>query len=194
MSKKPHGRPTDCTPEITQKIAEAYRRGLFETTIAGLFGKSVTTLKSWRERGEKGEEPFLTYLLTTKKAEAEWESESVNEINQATQDKYDEVGKLLRKGEWQARAWLLERRYQSRYGRYNTKIKIDHIVNDSMSDMEKLKSLADSIISQTAEGELSIESANLMLSAIENRRKLIETMEHEQRLKEIGEQLKKLGA
>lgn len=188
------GRPNECTPELTKQIADFYRRGLFEVTIAGLIGKSVTTLKTWRERGEKGEEPYLSYLLTTKRAEAEWEQESVASIEQAAQDKFDEVDKLLRKGEWQARAWLLERRYQTRYGRYNTRVKVDQPTDQSLTDSERLTKLANNVIDQAVTGEMPVEAANLMISAIDNRRKLIETCDHEQRIKATEEALKQRGS
>lgn len=185
-----NGRPTECTPDVIYRIAELFRRGLFELTIAGLVGISVSSLKNWRKWGEDGREPYLTYLTTVQKAEAEWEAESVSDIEKASQDKFDELDKLLRKGEWQARAWLLERRYQTRYGRYNTRVKVDQPIDDSLTDAERLTKLANNVIDQAMTGEMPVEAANLLINAIDNRRKLIETCDHEQRIKATEQALK----
>lgn len=71
------GRPTKCTPEVTGKVADAIRDGLYAESAATLAGIGERTYYSWMKRGEAGDEPYVQFRLAVKKAEAEAEAAGV---------------------------------------------------------------------------------------------------------------------
>ena len=99
-------RPTRCTPEVTQRVADAIRGGNYANVAARYAGIGERTFYKWMERAASGEEPFVQFQQAIKEAEAAAEVRNMALIQQAAQA-----------GTWQASAWYLERRYPSRYGR-----------------------------------------------------------------------------
>lgn len=97
------GRPTACTPERIERVLEATRKGLPRRVAAQCAGVTATTLYEWLARGRRGEAPYSDLADRIKPVEAEGE-ESLVDIIRAAAPK-----------QWQAAAWLLERRYQDRY-------------------------------------------------------------------------------
>ena len=98
-------RPTKLDEHMEERILTAIRAGNYPTTAARMAGIHATTLASWRERGELGQEPFCSFLERMEKARAEGEVSLVARIAQAGRET------------WQANAWLLERQYPDRWGR-----------------------------------------------------------------------------
>ena len=99
------GRPTKLTPELQERFVAYVRAGNYIETVCAACGISTPTYYSWRERAEAGEEPFLGFLSAVKEAESNAEMEAVEGI-------------LTHAAEtWQAFAWYLERRHQSRWKR-----------------------------------------------------------------------------
>ncbi len=105
------GRPTSLTPETQAAIVDALRAGNYRVTAAAAAGVHRNTLINWERRGEEGEEPFASFLCAMQKAEAEAEMELVAEIRNAQPAVPEVRGADL----WQTRAWMLERRYASRW-------------------------------------------------------------------------------
>lgn len=99
-------RPTRCTPEVTQRVADAIRGGNYANVAAQYAGIGESTYYEWLQRGREGESPFAEFAEAIKEAEAQAEVRNMALIQQAAQA-----------GTWQASAWYLERRYPSRYGR-----------------------------------------------------------------------------
>lgn len=113
------GRPTLCTPEVVNEIADAIKGGMSYEDAAALAGISRATLQNWKARAkaenerlqEKGarirkkEQVFVDFLDTLKRAELEGKQYLLTIIANAG------------KKQWQASAWLLERRYPDEYGR-----------------------------------------------------------------------------
>jgi hypothetical protein len=99
-------RPTKLTPAIRDGIVEAVELGATWEAAAQSTGIGVSTLREWRRRGEVGEEPFVALLADLQKAEGASIARSLRVIRQAADG-----------GQWQAAAWLLERRYPADYGR-----------------------------------------------------------------------------
>ena len=178
------GRPTDCTADLIVEFAKFRREGLPLCDCAALCNISSTSYKSWFNRGRGGEEPFATFLATVKRAEAEFKRERIALIKRSHDD--DPKG-------WVASMTLLERLFQSDFSRNQTRINIDLPPLDG-ANIERLNVLANTIVDQMANGEMVLEAGHIMLKSIEDRRKLIETMDHEQRLQETEARLKKLGA
>ncbi len=178
------GRPTECTPELIKQFCEFRREGLPLCDCAALCNISTTSYKSWVNRGHTGEQPFATFLASLKRSEAEFKQERINLIKRS----HDDDPKS-----WVASMTLLERLFQSEFSRNQTRINIELPQTDG-ADVDRLNVLANTIVDQMSHGEMVLEAGSIMLKAIEDRRKLIETMDHEQRLKETEERLKKLGA
>lgn len=98
-------RPTDCTPEVTEKVCEVLSKGGYRVIAAKYAGIDYATLKRWLARGAKGEEPFCAFCAAVKKAEVDAEH--------ALTEMVFEAGKIS----WQAAMALNERRHPERWAR-----------------------------------------------------------------------------
>ncbi len=99
-------RPTKLTPAVQSALVEAVELGATWEAAAACAGIGPSTLREWRSRGAADEEPFAALLADLQKAEGRAISASLQVIRQAASA-----------GQWQAAAWLLERRYPADYGR-----------------------------------------------------------------------------
>lgn len=115
------GRPTKLTPQVQAKIVQAIVGGNDITVAAAYAGIGESTFYAWLERGRKErarlaaspnarprakETPFVEFLASIEKAQADAETRNVALIAKAAQD-----------GTWTAAAWWLERKYPERWGR-----------------------------------------------------------------------------
>ncbi len=62
--------PTKCSPELTAHICDLIRRGWRIVSACQAVGISKTSYYNWRVQGDKGEEPFDTFLEDVEQAEA----------------------------------------------------------------------------------------------------------------------------
>lgn len=101
------GRPgiSSFTPETREKILGALRAGNYRVAACKFAGISVDTFGRWIKAGNAGEERFAEFAEQVKQAEAQAEASLVATIRKAAGD------------HWQAAAWLLERKYVTRWGR-----------------------------------------------------------------------------
>lgn len=136
------GRSPYLTQEVRQKILGAIASGANRWVAAQVAGVGRSTLGDWLTRGRKKTDPFyVEFLEQVKKAEAEAEVAAVVRINRASvggtviEKKTVTVTKAdgttttttVEKnapGQWQAAAWLLERKYPGRYGSQRTEIRM----------------------------------------------------------------------
>lgn len=103
------GRPTKLTKELTSKIAKHVEDWLPFEKACLLSDINERYLYRWKEYGERdekaGKKTIFTYFCQEiKKAEAKAEAAALKSIR-------------LGENNWQAKAWLLERRHHDRYGR-----------------------------------------------------------------------------
>ena len=99
------GRPTKCTPELTEKICEYLASGCYVCTACALVGISDQTLSNWKQRGEAGEEPYLGFVDAIKDAEARAEARAVALVQKAMVD------------DWKAAMTWMERKFPDRWSR-----------------------------------------------------------------------------
>jgi hypothetical protein len=119
ISERKPGRPTLCTPEATAEVARYVTRGLPVKTAARAAGVSVRSINDWLVRGKAGEEPYADFYEAIELAKAEFMAVHVSVI--------DEAGRT--KGNWQASAWLLERRSRAFVKKEQTEAKVEHSGN-----------------------------------------------------------------
>lgn len=97
------GRPTKLTPEVQAKVVEALRLGAPRKLAAEYAGIAYDTLREWCLR--RG--PFyVAFAGALKEAESKGSVAALAKIQKAATD-----------GQWQAAAWLLERRDPENFGR-----------------------------------------------------------------------------
>ena len=99
------GRPTKCTPELTEKICEYLASGCYVCTACQAVGISETTLGNWRARAAKGEEPYVTFVEATKEAEAKAELRALALVQKAMPEN------------WAAAMTWMERKFPARWSR-----------------------------------------------------------------------------
>lgn len=99
------GRPTKCTPELTEKICEYLASGCYVCTACQAVGISETTLGNWRARAAEGEEPYVTFVEATKEAEAKAELRALALVQKAMPEN------------WTAAMTWMERKFPDRWSR-----------------------------------------------------------------------------
>ena len=97
------------TPERQQRICELVDLGYPPHKAAVASGITATTYYDWCNRGDAGEEPFLSFRNAVKRAETVGIEAHLKNIKDAGED-----------GAWQASAWMLERRHKDTYARPGT--------------------------------------------------------------------------
>lgn len=115
------GRPTDLTSQVQAKIVQAIVGGNDNKVAAAYAGIGESTFYAWLERGRKErarlaaspnarprakETPFVEFLASIEKAQADAEARNVALIAKAAAE-----------GTWTAAAWWLERKHPDRWGR-----------------------------------------------------------------------------
>lgn len=105
------GRPTKLDENVQRVIVEALEKGNYRSTAAAAAGVHRNTLINWERRGEDGQEPFASFVVAMQQAEARAEMSLLAEIQSARPGVPGVSGADV----WTAKAWILERRYASRW-------------------------------------------------------------------------------
>jgi hypothetical protein len=107
-------RPTDCTPEVIEAIADAVRIGCTYRLACQSVGITAGTLSEWKAKGEAGEEPYRTFSEALSRAEGEHArklSKVLDNFADGTQEGLDPRVRA------DAAKFMLERRHPRDYGR-----------------------------------------------------------------------------
>jgi hypothetical protein len=174
------GRPTSCTVQVIEKFSAARREGNPLADCGILAGLGASTHISWMDRGEEGEEPYIHFYYAVKKAEAEFKQERINLIKKS----HDVDPK-----NWAASMTLLERMFPHDFRKDNTRIYLKKI--EGTDSFERLESVSIKTLEQITNGEIPVEIGTLVLKAIDDRRRLLETLGMEKRMSEIEKKLDK---
>lgn len=94
------GRRTKLTPDIVQKLVEAISIGCTYEQACDYAGIAASTFYAWMSNGRNGKEGFIEFLETIKKANAKSVVANLAVVQRAARD-----------GQWQAAAFILERRH-----------------------------------------------------------------------------------
>jgi len=104
----PGGRPTKLTKKLHEEVVSYLRNGNYLETAAALAGLDVSTIRRWLKRGERAASgPYAEFCTAVKSAESAAEAKSLMRIRMAGTS-----------GVWQADAWYLERKFPSKWGRW----------------------------------------------------------------------------
>ena len=98
--------PKKLTKEVCEAICDGLRKGNYVTTCCRAVGISQPTFYLWKRKGEKGLEPYKTFLERVDEAEAVGEMLHLEIIHDNALS-----------GNWLSSAWLLERKYPQRFGK-----------------------------------------------------------------------------
>lgn len=98
-------KPSKLTDESRRVVLESMRLNLFAEQAAALAGVNEKTLDDWLSKGRKGIAPYADFVREFDIAKAQGERQSVVRIQKAAAG-----------GQWQADAWILERRHPKRWG------------------------------------------------------------------------------
>ena len=78
------GRPTKCTPGLIRAVAARAELGVTAETACQSEGVSLSTWYSWKERGERGEQPYADFLEEIACARARGEVRHVEKLQSPT--------------------------------------------------------------------------------------------------------------
>jgi transposase len=100
------GRPGKLTPATHKAIVDAVRAGNYAETAARAAGIHPGSFYNWMEKGREAKQGiYFEFLNAIEKAKASAEIRDVSLIERAATDT------------WTAAAWMLERKFPSRWGR-----------------------------------------------------------------------------
>lgn len=111
------GRPSKLTPQVLESISAVLRAGNYVETAAAFAGIDKVTLYDWMRQGAraraKGHETgiYARFSHAIEKAMADAETVMTSAIFRAGRGHEDTPG------QWQALAWLLERKHPDKWGR-----------------------------------------------------------------------------
>ena len=104
--KHPGGRPTKLTPEVQTTIVNALAAGTYLETAAKAAGINQDTLHSWLVNGARCKSGIQKEF-----------SEAIKKALASAEIRFGATIALASQYQWQAAAWMLERRYPDRWGR-----------------------------------------------------------------------------
>jgi len=136
------------TPKVKQRIYQAIRAGNYKEVACMFAGISATTLRNWVNRGKAATDAesdkdsiYYDFLNGLEEAEAEAEVRNVAIVQKAAEK------------QWQASAWMLERRHPNRWGRNDKQrleVSAEVEINDS-SSRDKLQGILDGLAKRLRE-------------------------------------------
>lgn len=114
-NEKTMGRPTKLTPEVQEKIINRLKIGMYVEPACAYAGINKDTYYDWIKRGARGESPYKDFFDAVEEAISSAETRLLTKVQQ------------LAEKQWQAAAWILERRWPHRWCK---KEKVEHTGKD----------------------------------------------------------------
>tara|TARA_Y100001938_G_scaffold114142_1_gene156793 strand:- start:298 stop:756 length:459 start_codon:yes stop_codon:yes gene_type:complete len=140
--------PSKLNPKTQRKIYQAIRAGNYRSVACQFAGICENTLRNWEKKGRLAEKEdrkdiYYHFLVGLREAEAEAEVRNVAIVQKAAEK------------QWQASAWMLERRHPGRWAR-NDKQRIEmkaEVDVDDRSSKSKLEGILAGISERIREEE-----------------------------------------
>ncbi len=112
----PDGRPSKIhDKEITKRLLDNIRIGMPIKYAAIEAGIDDKTYYNWKKRGEQGDAEYVQFFRHLKQAQSQGMKLSLQNVQVAANP--EQFKKENHKGQWQAAAWILERRWKADFGR-----------------------------------------------------------------------------
>lgn len=191
--RDPRGRKAMCTHEMIKNLCDELRVGAPIKLACSLCGISVRAFYLWRKNGEIAEENedydsiYFKFFRDTSYAIACYFKERITDIRDSSADKFDEDGKLVKRGEWTANAWVLERRDPESFGRNTARVNFQ--ILKGVRTIESLNELSAEITAAFVSGDITIEQADAATRVVESRRKFIEITDLSDRISALENKL-----
>lgn len=112
-------RNTKLTPKTQEIICQAIKRGCYLNTASNLAGISYPTLRRWLKLASENDPNYIDFGKAVKMAFAQFESDSLNKINQFGEEKSD----------WRATAWILQHRKRDQWGKDTTERSLNRLID-----------------------------------------------------------------
>lgn len=114
----PNGRPLTLTEENVREAVEAVRCGLYMESVAALLGVHIYTFRRWLARGAREQKRLNREGYPIKPTEALCYELCCGLKKALSEQLRDDLQAIRTAGSkcWQARAWLVERRWAAQYG------------------------------------------------------------------------------
>ena len=129
-------------------ITDYIRRGATNDRAARLSGIVVDTLYKWRRRGEQDirdgrNTTYVKFVYALKAAQDSFKQKCIDLIMDAAQGRLNELGdKFIRLPQWQAAAWLLERKFPREFARKDPEFGADRTADEVAEDVGYVKEYA----------------------------------------------------
>jgi hypothetical protein len=108
---KKRGRLTIVDAALQKHICDVLAEGCDQKTACSICGVGERTFHSWKERGQKGEEPYGTFFDAVSRARNRHKPRLLTLVIDGAQ------GKLPRHADWRAASWLLEKGWPLEFGK-----------------------------------------------------------------------------
>tara|TARA_Y100000004_G_C8948076_1_gene427222 strand:+ start:759 stop:1190 length:432 start_codon:yes stop_codon:yes gene_type:complete len=99
-------KPYKLDEQLTERLLNAIKLGSYIEHACAYAGINSSTYRRWRSLAEDNLEPYKSLFEKIQQAEAEGIIRRIGRIEKQAQE-----------GNWQADAWLLERKYPDKFGR-----------------------------------------------------------------------------
>lgn len=99
------GRPSKLTPAVSRCVLEVLERAGSRSLAARTAGVDPVSVHRWVAWGDEGREPFASFAVAVRCAEAKAEAAMLARVVQAGAE------------DWRASAWVLERRFRRSWSR-----------------------------------------------------------------------------
>jgi hypothetical protein len=110
MKRETRGRPSKLNDAVTRCICAYLKKGVDQKTACSLAKVPYSTYNEWKARGQKGEEPFVSFFSVISRARDRHKARLLRIVLDAAE------GLLPRHADWKAASWLLEKGWPLEYG------------------------------------------------------------------------------
>lgn len=175
------GRPTLCTQQQMEAFLEISRIGGTPSIAAQCTGVTLHDYNNWMRWGADGIEPFLTFKMLLAKGNAEFFATQMGYIAKHAQT------------DWRAAKSLLAGKFPSDLNSNGARIQIDQQLNINQSPIDRIMSMSNQILEQMSSGAIGLDDAKIAMAAIEQTRRVAETLQIKERIDSIESTIKDAG-
>lgn len=163
---------TLCTPELIKDVCACLRDALPLQLALELHHISYDDYNNWSIWGEKGEEPYSTFIKEIIRAESDFHKENLGFIRDA------------RNKDWKAAECLGRWKSPSNFSKNPARLNIKQQLNVN-GNIDSIMLIQNAILEQVAQGLITLEDAKAASAALEGHRRVAETVQIKERVDRI---------